>query len=148
MEKIYDVIIVGGGPAGLTAAIYAKRAELSTLLIEKNMMGGGQVLNTYEVDNYPGLPGINGFDLGMKFSEHADKMGVERLSEEVTSMELEPDVKTITTTEGQYKGHTVILATGTPSNSLCRGWTSHIVPSSGTITLAHCISLTLSFLER
>ena len=118
MEKIYDVIIVGGGPAGLTAAIYAKRAELSTLLIEKNMMGGGQVLNTYEVDNYPGLPGINGFDLGMKFSDHADKMGARRISEEVTLMELEGEVKIVTTSEGQYKGHTVILATGNSPKKL------------------------------
>ena len=67
MEQIYDLIIIGSGPAGLGAAIYAKRAELETLVIEKEMMSGGQVLTTYEVDNYAGLPGIGGFDLGMKF---------------------------------------------------------------------------------
>ena len=74
---MYDVVIVGSGPAGLSAAIYAKRAGLSALTLEKNPMSGGQVLNTYEVDNYPGLPGINGFELGMKFREHADKLGCE-----------------------------------------------------------------------
>ena len=58
MEQIYDLIIIGSGPAGLGAAIYAKRAELKTLVIEKEMMSGGQVLTTYEVDNYAGLPGI------------------------------------------------------------------------------------------
>ena len=80
MERLYDMIIIGSGPAGLAAAIYAQRARLDTLVIEKDMMSGGQVLTTYEVDNYPGLPGINGFDLGTKFREHADKLGV-RLSQ-------------------------------------------------------------------
>ena len=72
------MIIIGSGPAGLGAAIYAKRAELKTLVIEREMMSGGQVLTTYEVDNYAGLPGIGGFDLGNEISrEHADKLGVE-----------------------------------------------------------------------
>ena len=77
METIYDLVIIGSGPAGLGAAIYAQRAELKTLVIEKEMVSGGQVLTTYEVDNYAGLPGINGFELGMKFKEHADKLGTE-----------------------------------------------------------------------
>lgn len=76
-KNMYDVIIIGSGPAGLSAAIYAKRAGLKAVTIEKSPMSGGQVLNTYEVDNYPGLPGINGFDMGMKFREHADKLGCE-----------------------------------------------------------------------
>ncbi len=74
---MYDVVIIGSGPAGLSASIYAKRAGLNAVTLEKSPMSGGQVLNTYEVDNYPGLPGINGFDLGMKFREHADKLGCE-----------------------------------------------------------------------
>ena len=78
---MYDLIIIGSGPAGLSAAIYGKRAGLNLLVLEKNPMSGGQVLNTYEVDNYLGLSGINGFDLGMKFREHADKMGVEFLED-------------------------------------------------------------------
>ena len=73
MEQIYDLVILGSGPAGLGASIYAQRAELKTLVIEKEMVSGGQVLTTYEVDNYAGLPGINGFDLGMKFREHAER---------------------------------------------------------------------------
>ena len=77
MDKIHDLIIIGSGPAGLSAAVYAQRAELDTVVIERNMMSGGQILNTYEVDNYPGLPGISGFDLGMKLREHAEKLGAE-----------------------------------------------------------------------
>lgn len=80
---MYDVIIVGSGPAGLAASIYAKRAGLKAVTLEKNFMSGGQVLNTYEVDNYPGLPGINGFDMGMKFREHADKLECEFQTAEV-----------------------------------------------------------------
>ena len=74
---MYDVVIIGSGPAGLSASIYAKRAGLKAVTLEQNPMSGGQVLNTYEVDNYPGLPGINGFDLGLKFREHADKLACE-----------------------------------------------------------------------
>lgn len=74
---MYDVVIIGAGPAGLSAAIYAKRAGLDAVTIEKNSISGGQVLNTYEVDNYPGFYGINGFDMGMKFREHADKLECE-----------------------------------------------------------------------
>lgn len=80
---MYDLVIIGSGPAGLSAAVYAKRAGLNTLVLEKSAMSGGQVLTTYEVDNYLGLPGINGFDLGMKFREHADHMGVEFAEAEV-----------------------------------------------------------------
>ncbi|MFT3985847.1 MAG: thioredoxin-disulfide reductase [Lachnospiraceae bacterium] len=118
MGELYDVIIVGSGPAGMTAAIYSKRAELKTLLIEKNYMGGGQVLNTYEVDNFPGFPGINGFDLGMKFSEHVDKMGVERLETEVLGMDLSGAVKIIETEKGTFETKTVILTSGNSPRKL------------------------------
>lgn len=64
---MFDVVIIGSGPAGISASIYAKRAGLKALTLEQNPLSGGQVLNTYEVDNYPGLSGINGFDMGMKF---------------------------------------------------------------------------------
>lgn len=74
MKHIYDLVIIGSGPAGLAAAIYAQRARLDTLVMEKEMMSGGQVLNTYEVDNYPGLPGINGFDLGQQLRQHAERL--------------------------------------------------------------------------
>ena len=84
---MYDVVIIGSGPAGLSASIYANRAGLKAVTIEKSAMSGGQVLNTYEVDNYPGLPGINGFELGMKFREHADKLSCEFKVAEVLSIQ-------------------------------------------------------------
>lgn len=87
MAVIYDLVILGSGPAGLGAAIYAQRAELKTLVIEKEMVSGGQVLTTYEVDNYAGLPGIGGFDLGMKFREHADALGAEFAEDTVIRVE-------------------------------------------------------------
>lgn len=83
MSRQYDLVIIGSGPAGLAAAIYATRAQLDTLVLEKEVMSGGQVLNTYEVDNYPGLPGINGFDMGMKFREHADNLGAQFAEDQV-----------------------------------------------------------------
>jgi len=116
-NKVYDVIIVGAGPAGLTAAIYARRAELDTLLIER-FGAGGQILNTYEVDNYPGLPGISGFDLGTKMSEHVDKFGCERVTAEVEGMDLISDIKTVSTDEGTFEGRTVILCSGNSPRKL------------------------------
>ena len=88
MEKQYDLVIIGSGAAGLAAVIYAQRARLNTLVIEKEMMSGGQVLSTYEVDNYPGLPGINGFDLGMKLRQHADQLEAVFCEDEVETVEL------------------------------------------------------------
>ena len=73
-SHIYDLIIIGSGPAGLAAAVYAKIACLDTLVIEGTTVSGGQILNTDEVDNYPGYPGISGYELGMKMREHADKL--------------------------------------------------------------------------
>lgn len=107
-----DVIIVGSGPAGLAAAIYAKRAGLDMLVVEKNYTSGGQVLTTYEVDNYPALPGINGFDLGMKMREHADGLGAEFVEAEVTEVVSEGAVKRVVTDNGTYEAAAVILAMG------------------------------------
>ena len=115
---MYDLIIVGSGPAGLSAAVYGKRAGLSTLVLEKNPMSGGQVLNTYEVDNYLGLPGINGFDMGMKFREHAEKMGAEFSEADVTGIEDRGIHKTVRTREGEFQGRTVILAGGASHSHL------------------------------
>ena len=70
MDEIYDLLIIGSGPAGLAAAIYAQRARLHAAVIEKLPASGGQVLNTIDVDNYPGMPGVGGYELGMKFREH------------------------------------------------------------------------------
>lgn len=108
---MYDLIIIGSGPAGLSAAVYGKRAGLEVLVIEKNYMSGGQVLNTYEVDNYLGMPGINGFDMGMQFREHADKLGVEHAEGEVTGIE-DGKVKKVITTDLEYEAYAVILAMG------------------------------------
>lgn len=110
---IYDVIIIGSGPAGLSAAIYAKRAELNVLVIEKAGISGGQVINTYEVDNYPGIPGVGGFELSIKFREHADKLGADFVNGEVTDFVLENDLKVVTVDgENQYKSKSVVIATG------------------------------------
>lgn len=109
---MYDLIIVGSGPAGLSAAVYGRRAGLNLLVIEKNPMSGGQVLNTYEVDNYLGLPGINGFDMGVQFREHADKMGAEFKEAEVTGIEDKGDVKLVHTSEGDFMAKALIMAMG------------------------------------
>ena len=111
---IYDLIIVGSGPAGLAAAIYAQRARLSTLVLEKEYMSGGQVVNTYEVDNYPGLPEIGGFELGMKFREHAEKLGANFVNIEVRHIGLEDEgrIKVIYTDREEYRARTLVLAMG------------------------------------
>lgn len=111
---IYDLIIVGSGPAGLAAAIYAQRARLSSLVLEKEYMSGGQVVNTYEVDNYPGLPEIGGFELGMKFREHAEKLGARFLNIEVRHIGLEDEgrIKVIYTDGEEYRARALILAMG------------------------------------
>lgn len=109
---MYDLIIIGSGPAGLSAAIYGKRAGLKLLVIEKAPMSGGQVLNTYEVDNYLGMPGINGFDMAMQFRAHADKLGVEFREGRVISISVQGDSKLITLEGELLEAKTVILATG------------------------------------
>ena len=118
MEEVHDLIIVGSGPAGLSAAIYAQRAELDTIVIEKNMMSGGQILNTYEVDNYPGLPGISGFDLGVKLREHADKLGASFKEDTVTAAELSGDVKKLVCENETYEAKSIIIATGAHHRTL------------------------------
>ncbi len=122
---MYDTIIIGSGPAGLSSAVYAKRAGLNMLVIEKNPISGGQIVNTYEVDNYLGLPGINGFDMAMKFREHADKLNVEFADGTVTSvtkLEAGTDTSTpkykVVTDNGEYETRTIILATGAEHNKL------------------------------
>ena len=93
MSEIYDLAILGAGPAGISAAIYAARARLNTLWIERKFAQGGQIVDTYEVDNYPGLPGINGMDLGEKMAAHAEKLGLAPLRENVVSVEDEDGIK-------------------------------------------------------
>lgn len=110
---IYDVIIIGSGPAGLSAAIYAQRAELKNIVIEKTGFSGGQIINTYEVDNYPGTPGISGFDLSAKFRDHCDRLNTTFVTGEVVEFKLEDDIKLLTLDDGsQYRAKTVIIASG------------------------------------
>lgn len=112
MENLYDVIIIGSGPAGLTAGIYGRRAGLSTLVIEGNYIQGGQILSTYEVDNYPGLPGISGMDLADKMKDHMMAQGTDMLRARVTGITVEGDVKVVHTPKEEVRGKTVILAAG------------------------------------
>lgn len=109
---MYDLIIIGSGPAGLSAAVYGKRAGLNLLVIEKAPMSGGQVLSTYEVDNYLGLPGINGFDMGMQFRAHADKLGAEFKEAVVRAVEDKGRYKLVHTEEETLEAKAVLLASG------------------------------------
>lgn len=110
---MYDLIIIGAGPAGLSAAVYGRRAGLDLMVIEQMPMGGGQVVDTYEVDNYLGMPGINGFDLAQKFRSHADGLGVVFRSGRVTAIRDEGAFKAVETADGvSYEARTLILAGG------------------------------------
>ncbi|MGN0634672.1 MAG: thioredoxin-disulfide reductase [Acutalibacteraceae bacterium] len=112
MEHIYDTVILGGGPAGYTAALYAARAGLNTVLLEK-MSPGGQMALTGEIDNYPGFEtGIDGFTLGMKMQKAAQSVGAETQYAEVTGTDLSDKVKSLQTAKGIYRAKTVILSTG------------------------------------
>lgn len=115
---MYDVVIIGSGPAGLSAAIYGQRACLETLVVEKQPMSGGQILNTYEVDNYPGLPGLGGFELGMKLREHADSMGAKFLQADVNRVEKTQEGFRIYTSKEEYDAKTVVFATGASYRAL------------------------------
>lgn len=111
-QKIYDTIIIGGGPAGYSAALYAARAGLSALVLEK-FSPGGQMCETEIIDNYPGFhEGIDGFTLGFNMQQGAVRFGAETKSTEVLSAELRGKIKTISTDSGEYKAKTVIIATG------------------------------------
>ena len=111
-EKEYDIVIVGGGPGGLTAGLYGARANRRTVLIEK-YMPGGQIANTHEVDDYPGFDLISGAELAMKMTDHAKKFGVEVVSDEVTEIYSDGDDRIVTCASGDtYRGKAVILSTG------------------------------------
>ena len=108
----YDIIIVGAGPAGLSAAVYAKRAGFSTLVLDKSPISGGQVLSTYEVDNYLGIPGVTGMELGDKFKEHAVAAGAEFVCANVLSMDVTGETKIVRTDKADYEARAVIFAVG------------------------------------
>ena len=112
MENIYDLAILGAGPAGICAAIYATRAKLNTIWLDKKFVQGGQIVDTYEVDNYPGLPGITGLDLGEAMAGNAAKLGMKPQRETVRSIEAEQGIKVIRTKKNEYRARAVIIACG------------------------------------
>ena len=110
---IHDVVIVGSGPAGYTAAIYAARAQLNPVVLAGSVTAGGALMNTTEVENYPGfIEGIMGPELMNQMQEQAERFGTDIRYEDVTALELEGDVKRITTSDGVYEARTVIISTG------------------------------------
>lgn len=115
---MYDVLIIGAGPAGLGAAVYGARAGLSMAVIDQSPISGGQVLNTYEVDNYPGLMGETGGGISEKFRAHADKLGTEFIIDEIKSLEDQGEKKIVHGYEKDYEAKALILATGASHSKL------------------------------
>ena len=110
---MYDLIIIGSGPAGLSAAVYAKRAMLDVVVLEKEAFSGGQIVNTEQVDNYLGLPGTNGYDLAMKFKEHADALEVPFKEGAVTAIADKGDYRTVELEDREILDtKTILIATG------------------------------------
>ena len=116
-DKIYDMIIIGAGPGGMTAAIYAKRAGLDVVMIEKTLPGGA-VATTYEVANYPGFTSISGMDLATKMFEHVQSLDVEMVFDEVKDTQLTETIKTVTCFNTVLKGKTVVIALGATTRKL------------------------------
>lgn len=116
--KQYDLIIVGGGPGGYTAALYGARAGLRTLILEK-MSAGGQMGLTSQIENYPGFPeGVDGIELADRMQLQAERNGAETMYAEVTSLQLQGDVKLVKTTEADVEAKTVVIATGANPRTL------------------------------
>ena len=112
MKRVYDMVIIGGGPGGYTAALYAARAGLKTVVLEK-LSAGGQMALTSQIDNYPGFPeGVDGFALAEQMQQGAERFGAESELTEVYSVDLKADPKVIETDEGTFYGKTVVIATG------------------------------------
>ena len=112
MKRIYDMTVIGGGPGGYTAALYAARAGLQVLVLEK-LSAGGQIALTSQVDNYPGFPeGVDGFELGEKMQQQAERFGAVTELANVTGLSLEGDIKEVQTSSGSFYSKTVVIATG------------------------------------
>lgn len=118
MERIYDMVIIGGGPGGYTAALYAARAGLDVVVLER-LSAGGQMALTAQIDNYPGFEeGIDGFTLGMKMQQGAERFGARTELAEVRAVKLDGSIKEVETSEGTFYGRTVVLATGASARKL------------------------------
>ena len=114
-----DLVIIGSGPAGLSAAVYAQRAMLDQVVIEKEPFSGGQIITTERIDNYLGLYGMGGYELAMKFREHADALSVPFLEGEVTAINDDGEVKQITLASGEtIETKAVLFATGARHKTL------------------------------
>ena len=118
MEKIYDTIILGGGPAGISAGVYCARGNIDCAIIDTSLLGG-QPTNYLEIENYLGFSSIEGWELSEKFEQHLDKFNVEKFTmEEIQNIDLISNPKVIKTLKGEYKAHSVIIATGAKSTKL------------------------------
>ncbi len=118
MDHIYDLIIVGGGPGGYTAALYGTRAGLDTLIIER-LSAGGQMALTAQIDNYPGFEeGVDGFTLGQKMQAGAERFGAKSELADVTRLDLKSEIKVVETSEGTFYGRTVVISTGAAHREL------------------------------
>jgi thioredoxin reductase (NADPH) len=119
---IYDVVVIGAGPAGLAAAIYGKRAGRNILVLDSSSISGGQILSTYEIDNYPGLPGVSGEDLANAMKAHCEKLNVEFARGRVTSIIDKGATKELVTKKANFETKTVVVATGASNKKLgCPG---------------------------
>ena len=137
MEHIYDMIIIGGGPGGYTTALYAARAGLDTIVLEK-MSAGGQMALTHQVDNYPGFEdGIDGYTLGEKMQAGAERFGAKTELAEVRSVNLSEKIKRVESSEGTFLGKTVVLATGAHPRDLDIPGEKDLV-GRGVSYCAHC----------
>lgn len=137
MEHVYDIVIIGGGPAGYTAALYAARAGFDTVLLER-ISAGGQMALTGEIDNYPGFEeGIDGFTLSMKMQQGAERFGAKTEYAEVTAVDLSGKIKKVETTGGDFRGKTVIIATGANPRELGLPGEQELI-GRGVHYCAHC----------
>lgn len=137
MDKVYDMIIVGGGPGGYTAALYAARAGLDVLIVER-LSAGGQMNLTGIIDNYPGFPGgIEGFMLSMNMQQQAERFGAKTKYAEVLKLELDADVKSVQTNEGNYLTKTVVISTGANPRQLGVSRENEMI-GRGVAYCAHC----------